>query len=623
MSERKRAEQSIHELNASLEQRVCERTLELRQQARYLRTLIDMLPMWAWFKNTENRYLVSNQAHAIACGHSVEAMVGKADSDLWPKAIASVNQADDSEVMALRSRKNTEQRFPDENGGAWMETYKAAVLDEDGVVLGTVGVARDISTQKASEAAREQALTEAKRLAQMRSDFLAQMSHELRTPLNGILGYAQILKQDPVLGQRQLNYTQVIYQSGEHLLTLINDILDYAKIEAGKLELVDIDIQLERFLRIIASIITLKAEQKGLVFELQTASDLPAAVRGDDRRLRQVLLNLLANAVKFTEHGQVILHVSLAPDKRLRFEVMDTGIGIGDDQLERIFQPFEQAGDLMKHAGGTGLGLAISRQLVRKLGGDIEVESQLGVGSIFRFELAMATVEADASEMSVNGKIIGYAGSRQRILVVDDVLENRSVIIDMLNLLGFEMFEAINGKQAIEKVHTVRPDLIVMDIVMPEMNGLDACRRLRKIPGYENIPVIGVSASTSSDNEGESLEAGMNAFISKPIDFSVFLEWVGCLLNLDWHYEEASISAPAAPKNNGTVITPSPEKLHELHHFARIGSMRDISTWATELIALDSRYQPFADHLLQLVKGYQSKAILKLVEDYLEKGKPS
>jgi PAS domain S-box-containing protein len=388
-----RSQEDIRALNAGLEQRVQTRTAELRQQARYLRTLIDMLPMWAWFKDTQSRYLVTNQAHAASLGHAVEEVVGRSDLELLPPENAKPHLADDAEVMDSQQRKTAEVAVDVDGCTVWMETYKAAVLDEDGTVLGTVGMARDISERKAAEAAREAALAEAERLAQMRSDFLAQMSHELRTPLNGILGFAQILQDDQDLTERQARGLGIIEKSGQHLLALINDILDLARIDAGKLELTPAELDLPNFLQTVSDIIRVKADEKGLAYRCE-GSELPPSVTADDMRLRQVLLNLMSNAVKFTDHGQVTLRVQrlgLGTDGRakLRFEVEDTGVGMTPEQAARLFQPFEQVGDTRRRAEGAGLGLAISRQLVRLMGGEIRLDSQPGRGSRFWFDLEL------------------------------------------------------------------------------------------------------------------------------------------------------------------------------------------------------------------------------------------
>jgi PAS domain S-box-containing protein len=252
----------------------------------------------------------------------------------------------------------------------------------------------DITERRQAELERG-ARRVAEAASRAKSEFLATMSHELRTPLNAVLGYAQILARDTTLTARQRDRLTVIHQSGEHLLTLINEALDVAKIEAGKLGLEPSVVALATFLATIREIILIKAQEKGLDLIWNVAPDLPQAIYTDERRLRQVLLNLLANAVKFTDHGQVRLSITPAGPARLRFRVQDTGIGMSADQLQRLFQPFEQVGEERRRTGGTGLGLAISRSLVRLMGADIEVESELGEGSTFWFELDLPVVDVE------------------------------------------------------------------------------------------------------------------------------------------------------------------------------------------------------------------------------------
>jgi PAS domain S-box-containing protein len=398
-------------LNASLERRVQDRTAELRQQASYLRTLIDTLPLRIWLKDTESRYLAANRAEAEASGRPVTEIVGRSDGDLWPADVAEGHRTGDREVMASRRRSKLEEALPGRDGAAqWVETYRAPVLDEDGTLLGTVGASYDISERKAAEAARETSLTEARRLVRLRSDFMAQMSHELRTPLNGILGYTALLERDRDLSERQRAALEVIRQSGEHLLGLINEVLDFARIESGKLELESAPLALGPFLRSIAGVVSIRAQLKGLAFTLEIAPEVPAAIAADERRLRQVLLNLLANAMTFTDSGSVRLRVWCPAPRRLRFEIEDTGIGVPPDQLEAIFQPFEQVAEGQRR-GGTGLGLPISRRYVRLMGSDIEVESRVGVGSTFRFDLAAQPVAVPAYPASAAGDGTGLDGA--------------------------------------------------------------------------------------------------------------------------------------------------------------------------------------------------------------------
>ena len=611
----RRSRQEIRKLNIDLEQRVQQRTAELRQQARYLRTLIDMLPMWTWFKDTQNHYLAINQAAAQASGLTVEEMLGKSDLDVLPAEVARLHQLDDTEVMTSRQRKVSEEVLSRGNEFAWMETYKVAVLDEDGTVLGTVGVARDISESKKVEAAHEAALEEAKRLARSRSEFLALMSHELRTPLNGILGYAQILGRDKTLGARQLAGVQVIQQSGEHLLTLINDILDFAKIDAGKMELRTSEIQLGNFLHAIAGIVRVKADQKRLEFICSFAPDLPVWIEADEKRLRQVLLNLLSNAIKFTERGQVSWRVDYVRPGCLRFEVKDTGISIPTDQLEAIFQPFEQVAGKSHQFGGTGLGLPISRQFMRMMGSDIHVESKPGLGSNFWFELDVVVKAGDVTVTSPPHVVTGYAGPQKTILLVDDVQANRDVVVEMLARLGFVMIEAVDGREAVAKAHTHHPDLILMDTIMPVMDGLEAIRCLRQLSGYATVPIITISASASKQDEANSLAAGANTFISKPLDLMRLLSQIGRLLKLDWNYESA---ASDSSKDESFVLPPAQE-IEILHHLALSGSMREILQHANRLIEMNAFYRPFAEHLRGMAQGYETKALLSFIEQYLDR----
>ena len=451
---------------------------------------------------------------------------------------------------------------------------------------------------------------------QAKSTFLANMSHELRTPLNGILGYAQILLRDKALNEHALSGLSVIQKSGEHLLTLINDILDFAKIEAGKLELYPTDIQFGAFLREIAEMIEVKAAQKDLDFRCELTPDLPPLVRADEKRLRQVLLNLLSNAVKYTDHGTVRLCVSMPEPERFRFEVRDTGVGISADQLEVIFKPFEQTGDLQRRAGGTGLGLAISRQLLTLMGSDVRVESRVGEGSTFWFELTLPAIVSKI-ETAIVPDIVGYQGTSKKILVVDDVAENRAVVIGMLDQLGFETIEAASGADGLKKAQALRPDLILMDLVMPGMDGLEATRRLRALPEFNDVPIIVLSASASAGDRQQSLQSGANAFLPKPVEYERLLAQIASLLRLDLIFSQ-SVEVPLSMnRSSAALVVPSQQKIGELFRLARMGNMQEILRWTSSLTELDDRYRPFADQLAEMARSYQSKGILNLARRYM------
>jgi PAS domain S-box-containing protein len=446
-----------------------------------------------------------------------------------------------------------------------------------------------------------------------KSAFLANMSHELRTPLNAVLGFAQILENDPALDPAQRDRVRTIRASGEHLLTLINDVLDLAKIEADKLELQCAEVALPRLLRSLADMMRIKAEHKGLEFAYEAGSDMPHTVVADERRLRQVLLNLLDNAVKFTERGSVRLHVHFEPPQRMYFEVADTGAGIAQEDRERIFLPFEQAGAPEQRPQGTGLGLTISRQLVHMMGGSLELDSTVGAGSRFRFalELRPATGSAEAPPAAL--PYVGYAGARKRVLVVDDTPGNRAMLLDLLQPLGFETCEAVDGRDAAEQAQALHPDLVLMDNVMPGMDGLEATRLLRRTPGCEQTPVIIVSARASPADRLNSLAAGAAAFLPKPVDLPSLLHEVGSLLRLTW----LPAREPATRGTGPQAITPPPaDELEALYRLAQIGSMRSLRAQADRIETLDAAYRPFAQRLRQLAAHFQSRAILDWVKSY-------
>ena len=388
-----------------------------------------------------------------------------------------------------------------------------------------------------------------------KSAFLAAMSHELRTPLNAILGYTQILKRDKQLSPSQQAGLGTIHQGGHHLLALINDVLDLSRVEAGKMEFHPKPVRLGELLTVVADIMRVRAEQRHLHFELELVGGLPLAISVDETRLRQVLLNLLGNAVKFTDHGAVRLRVSPVPapvgaaaeasaggaavfdvmaTAHLRFEVLDEGVGIDAAQLDNIFNPFEQVGEAARRAGGTGLGLAISRQLVRQMGGDVKVESAPGRGSRFWFDVPMPVVEAPGAVAGGDEVPGGYLGPRKTLLVVDDVATNRALLRDLLGVLGFRMLEADNGAAALRLAKIDPPDLVLMDMVMPDMDGIETTRRLRAEPGTAGTPVLIVSASSTPEEGRRAIAAGADAFLAKPIDEQVLLVEIGARLGLQW-----------------------------------------------------------------------------------------
>ncbi|SHF83903.1 ATP-binding protein [Vibrio gazogenes] len=485
-------------------------------------------------------------------------------------------------------------------------------------------------TEQLEAQAREldRARIQAEAATHSKSVFLANMSHELRTPLNAILGYAQLIHRAPELNEQQKDGLNTIIQSGHHLLTLINDLLDLSKIEAGRMDMTPEAIDLSRCFQSVLEIIQIKAAEKGLTLKLQVMPQTLPWVFLDEKRLRQVLLNLLGNAVKYTDTGHIYLNVIAEPidmeaSVRVTFSVEDSGIGIDPEMQDVIFRPFERVGDKKCRIIGTGLGLAISQQLVKQMGGEIQVKSQAGVGSLFFFtlDLPVVTEKREQDVHSGQGHIIGYEGSRKHILIVDDVLENRMLLVDLLTDIGFETCEATEGQEGIEQATAKRPDLILMDIVMPVMDGLEATRRIRLIPELAALPILIVSASASQAEFTQGKEAGASGFVSKPIDRHRLLSQIGEQLDLTWVIDEQTSELEASSKVSDTSewVVPSRTQLEELHHLALIGNMRHIRDWAENLQAEDTCYHAFATHLIDMAKSLQSRAILLLVNELLER----
>ncbi len=414
---------------------------------------------------------------------------------------------------------------------------------------------------------------------QAKSEFLANMSHELRTPLNGILGYAQILQRHEPLTTTGRTGVNVIQQCGSHLLTLINDVLDLSKIEARKLELQPAAFHLPSFLQSVVEINRIRAEQKGIAFKFEADAALPEGVYADEKRLRQVLINLLGNAIKFTEGGGVTLKVEPVENK-VRFEIIDTGVGMTPEQIEKIFLPFEQVGDAKKQAEGTGLGLAITHKIVALMASEVTVESVAGQGSCFSFEVALPAAKnwAEAARASSQGTVTGYEGERKKILVLDDRWENRSVLTNLLAPIGFDMVEASNGQAGMALALSAHPDLIITDLMMPVMDGFEFMQKLRSHPQVSHYTVIVSSASVFEIDRYKSIEAGGNDFLAKPVQADVLLEIVQKHLALKWVYQpnpDHQLLAPIEP--------PAPEILQQLSALAQDGELDDVIAVAQKL----------------------------------------
>jgi CheY-like chemotaxis protein len=492
----------------------------------------------------------------------------------------------------------------------------------------------------------KQAKETADRANRAKSDFLANMSHEVRTPLNGILGYAQILQLSKTLTEKERKGINIIHQCGSHLLTLINDVLDLSKIEAERMELSLGSFHLPAFVQGVTEIFSVRAEQKKIAFISQLSPDLPMGVYADEKRLRQVLLNLLGNAVKFTDHGAVTFKVQLLrswqassttsdgtvisrPVIKVRFQVEDTGVGIDPTQIDKIFLPFEQVGDPSRQFQGTGLGLAISHKILALMNTQIQVKSELNHGSTFWFDVDLPVVSewAQATRVSDAGTITGYKGKKKQILLVDDRWENRSVIVNLLEPLGFEVVEACDGQEGLNKAIEIQPDLILTDLVMPVLDGFELIRRLRQIPQLQTVPIITSSASVFEADEAASIAAGANDFLSKPISADSLMLMLKSLLALEWSYELDMKEQPAqssltpetmAQPTVNTIVPPSHEILVQLLHHAKRGDVDSVTEVANSLEKMGGQFNAFAAELRQLAESFQVKQLQQFIQSYLD-----
>ncbi|WP_437915606.1 ATP-binding protein [Sorangium sp. So ce302] len=487
-----------------------------------------------------------------------------------------------------------------------------------------------------------------------KSDFLANMSHELRTPLNGILGYAQILRRSRGLSEQDLRGIDVIHRSGAHLLTLINDVLDLAKIEAQAMEAHANDFHLPSFLRSTAEICRIRAEEKGIALVYTPDPELPTDVYADERRLRQVLINLLGNAVKFTEKGSVSFTIKRlgegprpphgsAPDSaalqsaprrthRVRFEIEDTGTGISPDQLDQIFLPFKQASDGKRRVDGTGLGLAISQRIMKLLGSSIEVRSEPGKGSVFWMDVILAESPRRTQPTALRpaSAVVDYEGKRRRILVVDDQPENREVLVKVLQSVGFETSEATDGKEGLAAASEREFDLVITDLAMPELDGWEMMRLLRKAPDRAGLKIFASSASVFLSDQDKSLAAGADDFLPKPLQLEEVFDKIQRHLGLSWIYEqqgdpgapgEAPAGAhrdPSSPEPAGgadlPMTAPAAEDLRLLFDLAHRGLFHQLQKHLDRLERADPKLAPFCRHLRRLMQDFKMEA----VEDFIK-----
>jgi PAS domain S-box-containing protein len=556
--------------------------INLAESEQKYRSLVETSQDAIWACDRTGRINFINQAAKQIYGYEPSQMLGRYFSDfLAPEAVAASLEWH-QRLLNGESIFQAESTIITKDGKEVnILTNAIAVKDAEGNIIGTTGTASDITTRKQAEIALKQAKEAADKANRAKSEFLANMSHELRTPLNAILGFTQLLSRDPSLGSEQKEQINIITKSGEHLLNLINSILQMSKIEVGRVSLEPNPFDLHHLIETIEDMLQLQAQKKGLQLIFDQDPNLPRYVKTDESKLRQVLLNLLGNAIKFTKEGGVTLRVKseqsstgVSPvgslenvsitnyqlpitNYRLYFEIEDTGPGIAEAEMDNLFKPFAQTETGRRSQEGTGLGLPISRQFIQLMHGDITVNSKVGEGTIFKFDIAVDLATSSEIQATQETKRVISLEPNQpeyRILVVDDRMESRLFLVKMLTSIGFSVCEAENGLQAVDIWSMWEPHLILMDMRMPVMDGYEATKRIKTHLKGQATVIIALTASAFDEERSVILSAGCDDFVAKPFREQVILDKMTQYLGVRYVYEQQHSSTPS----NGELSSTTP-----------------------------------------------------------------
>jgi len=612
----------------------------LNDQVNFLQQLLDSIPIPVYYKDLDGVYLGCNAGFETLIGLPRSDIVGKTVYDLLPKERADLHHEADSEMLRHPGVRTYEVSGLFNDGRSRNVIFtKATFVDSDDRVAGIVGASIDITSLRKIEGDLREAyrsleqkieertaqLKTAKEAAEAanrsKSLFLANMSHELRTPLNAILGYSHLLKRESFLESRQKEYVDIINRSGEHLLALINDVLELSKIEVGCVTLEPLSFELSTLLNELHAMFRIKAETKGLRFDPPETGSLPRRLVADVNKLRQVLINMVGNAVKFTERGAVSLRVAATGQTggmRLAVEVEDSGPGIAPEELDKVFEIFEQTESGRRSKGGTGLGMAISREYARMMGGDLTVTSRPGEGSLFRLEIPVEVgPAAEKSETVPEPAVVGLREGQPapRILVVEDGEENRLLLLRLLEKTGFDVRGAVNGLEAVEMFGEYRPHFIWMDIRMPVMGGIEAARRIREMAGGGEAVIAAISANALEEERVSIPAYSFDDYVRKPFRQREIFEIMARRLGLEYEFEKESREEPYG----ATYVRIDPARLDvlpdglraELHEaILLLDSARIMSV----LEAVAERDPPLGRALQTLAGNFDFGPILALLE---------
>jgi signal transduction histidine kinase/DNA-binding NarL/FixJ family response regulator len=474
---------------------------------------------------------------------------------------------------------------------------------------------REITLHKQTDAELQKARVVAEQANEAKSRYITGISHELRTPLNSILGYAQLLNNNDEIKEANRYATEVILRSGDHLLSLIDGTLDIARIESGKLEFEMKSLRLVEYIKQILSMFEIQARNKELGFHYEISKSLPPVVRADHKRLTQILVNVLGNAVKYTNEGRVKVSFDYAREF-LDVKVSDTGPGITPEEMDKIFEPFVR-GSAAAGVGGSGIGLTICKLLIELMGGDMELTSTPGEGTIFKMRLYLPTVRVDEVVTSVSVKMpIGFVGTRYKILVVDNEPLDRELVVNVLTPLGFEVKEAASGLDCLQQYQTFKPDIIFMDLAMPEMNGWEAIHVIRNVH-KSNVHIGIISANAFDRNLDNNSIIPAEDFLVKPLSLLDLINWIGERLRIEWTYEQLTETNNRAA--NTAYKLPSKERLESLLNLLNIGYMAGVRNLIDEIERKDEANDAFIDKVRKMSEEFKLEDLKRFIENQLKK----
>ncbi len=521
---------------------------EMSVSKQLLRNVLDNIPIKVFWKNKDSEFLGCNAAFLNAIQIDTEKeVIGKTDFDFVERKVAQKYRKSDLEtIQSGKPKLKYQESIIVKGKKRWITTSKLPFFDENQEVIGIIGTSEDITERKEFEIKLKKAIEEAIAANLSKSTFLSNMSHEIRTPMNAILGYSQLLQEDENLTKTQQENLKIINRSGEHLLELINDILDMSKIEAGRITLKQSDFNFVELLKEVEQLFKLKAKQKKIDMSFAFDKNIPRAIFADEPKIKQIIINLIGNALKFTTNGFVQVSVEIGKNNRMLVKIKDSGKGILLEEQETIFKPFEQAKKGGSASGGTGLGLAISKKLSNLMQGDITIESEYGKGSEFIFTFSYS--EGNVSELRENVEILKVASLSSemkdlKVAIVDDRFENRDILFKKLDPLGFSTRMAENGQEAVDLYKEWKPEIILMDVVMPIMNGVEATRQIFELAGDHDVKIFVVSASALESEQKEIMELGVTVFIKKPVKLDELLAEMHEKAGVKFIYKDSSIKS--------------------------------------------------------------------------------